>query len=116
MFLFIFSFADECFDLLLPIVLDVIFFAFLFRRSMFVDKFLLWKVFPVCCLRWILQFAVFGCPPGADPLLKDHETVGLIDAVQRLVAVWSKKEFVQSATMEQQACILSRSFNSLIQC
>ncbi|KAH9776638.1 Telomere reg-2 domain-containing protein [Citrus sinensis] len=72
-------------------------------RSMFVDKFLLWKVFPVCCLRWILQFAVFGCPPVADPLSKDHETVGLIDTVQRLVAVWSKKEFVQSATMEQQA-------------
>lgn len=78
------------------------------------DKFLLWKVFPVCCLRWILQFAVFGCPPVADPLSKDHETVGLIDTVQRLVAVWSKKEFVQSATMEQQACILSHSFNCLI--
>ncbi|KAH9720684.1 Telomere reg-2 domain-containing protein [Citrus sinensis] len=75
-------------------------------RSMFVDKFLLWKVFPVCCLRWILQFAVFGCPPVADPLSKDHETVGLIDTVQRLVAVWSKKEFVQLATMEQQACRL----------
>ncbi|KAJ0048574.1 hypothetical protein Pint_15630 [Pistacia integerrima] len=74
-------------------------------RSMFVDKFLLWKVFPICCLRWILQFAVFECPPVADPLTKDHETQGLLDTVQRLVSVWSKREFVLSATMEQQAYV-----------
>ncbi|XP_031251325.1 telomere length regulation protein TEL2 homolog [Pistacia vera] len=74
-------------------------------RSMFVDKFLLWKVFPICCLRWILQFAVFECPPVAGPLTKDHETQGLLDTVQRLVSVWSKREFVLSATMEQQAYV-----------
>ncbi|KAL5748273.1 hypothetical protein ACOSQ2_025570 [Xanthoceras sorbifolium] len=74
-------------------------------RSLFVDKFLLWRVFPVCCLRWILQFSVFKCPPDADPLLKEHDTHGFLDTVQRLVAVWSKREFVQSAPMEQQAYV-----------
>ncbi|RLM93090.1 hypothetical protein C2845_PM08G09040 [Panicum miliaceum] len=34
-------------------------------RSMFVDKFLLWKTFPLCCLRWILHYAVFECPPNS---------------------------------------------------
>ncbi|KAI9173884.1 hypothetical protein LWI28_008063 [Acer negundo] len=74
-------------------------------RSLFVDKFLLWKVFPVCCLRWILQFAIFECPPDADPLSKDHDIQGFLDTVQRLTAVWSKKEFVQSTPMEQQAYV-----------
>ncbi|RDX87738.1 Telomere length regulation protein TEL2-like protein, partial [Mucuna pruriens] len=72
-------------------------------RSMFVDKFLLWKVFPVSCLKWILQFAVHECPPGT--LLSGHNRLGLLNTVQRLVAVWSKKEFVQTAPIEQQAYI-----------
>ncbi|KAK9278448.1 hypothetical protein L1049_028013 [Liquidambar formosana] len=76
-------------------------------KSMFVDKFLLWKVFPLCCLRWILQFSVLECPPDADSLTKGHSTSGLLDAVQRLLAVWSKREFVQSAEIEQQAYITS---------
>lgn len=84
-------------------------FSFSFR-SMFIDKFLLWKVFPLCCLRWILQFAVLECPPGANSLTKGHNTRGLIDTVQHLVAVWSKQEFVQSAPIEQQTCILPLSF------
>lgn len=74
-------------------------------KSMFVEKFLLWKVFPLCCLRWILQFSVLECSPVADSLTKGHSTSGLLDAVQRLVAVWSKREFVQSAPTEQQAYI-----------
>lgn len=74
-------------------------------RSMFIDKFLLWKVFPLCCLRWILQFAVLECPPGANSLTKGHNTRGLIDTVQHLVTVWSKQEFVQSAPIEQQTYI-----------
>jgi len=73
-------------------------------RSMFVDKFLLWKVFPVSCLKWILQFAVHECPPGSS--LSEHNRAGLLNTVQRLMAVWSKKEFVQTAPIEQQACIL----------
>ncbi|XP_017421609.1 uncharacterized protein LOC108331442 isoform X3 [Vigna angularis] len=72
-------------------------------RSMFVDKFLLWKVFPVSCLKWILQFAVHECPPGS--LLSEHNRPGLLNTVQRLMAVWSKKEFVQTAPIEQQAYI-----------
>ncbi|XP_075662272.1 uncharacterized protein LOC142631834 isoform X2 [Castanea sativa] len=71
-------------------------------RSMFVDKFLHWKIFPICCLRWILQFAVLECPPDASSLTKSHNIHGLLDTVQRLLAAWSKKEYVQSATMEQQ--------------
>ena len=70
------------------------------------EKFLLWKVFPVRCLRWILQFAVLECPPNTAPKMKDHNTRGLLEAVQRLLVVWSKREFVQSAPIEQQACIL----------
>ncbi|XWS51359.1 hypothetical protein CRYUN_Cryun12cG0170100 [Craigia yunnanensis] len=75
-------------------------------RSMFVDKFLLWKVFPICCLRWILQFAVLECPPITNSQTKGHKTTnGLLDTVQRLAAVWSKRDFVQSAPVEQQAYI-----------
>ncbi|KAH1131352.1 hypothetical protein J1N35_002730 [Gossypium stocksii] len=75
-------------------------------RSVFVDKFLLWKVFPVCCLQWILQFAVLECSPIKDSWTKGHETTnGLLDIVQRLAAVWSKRDFVQSAPLEQQAYI-----------
>ncbi|KAI4343658.1 hypothetical protein L6164_010980 [Bauhinia variegata] len=71
-------------------------------RSMFVDKFLLWKVFPLSCLTWILQFAVHECPP--DTTLSGNRP-GLLNTVQHLVAVWCKKEFVQTASIEQQAYI-----------
>ncbi|KAK8586451.1 hypothetical protein V6N13_010043 [Hibiscus sabdariffa] len=75
-------------------------------RSMFVEKFLLWKVFPVCCLRWILQFAVLEYSPINDLQTKGHETTnGLLHTVERLAAVWSKRDFVQSAPLEQQAYI-----------
>lgn len=73
-------------------------------RSMFIDKFLLWKVFPVSCLKWILQFAVRECPPSTS--ISGHNRPGLLKIVQRLLATWSKKEFVQTAPIEQQACIL----------
>lgn len=73
-------------------------------RSMFIDKFLLWKVFPVSCLKWILQFAVRECPPSTS--ISGHNYPGLLKIVQRLLATWSKKEFVQTAPIEQQACIL----------
>ncbi|KAK7411048.1 hypothetical protein VNO78_02399 [Psophocarpus tetragonolobus] len=72
-------------------------------RSMFIDKFLLWKVFPVSCLKWILQFAVLECPPGTS--LSGHNFPGLLNTVQRLVTAWSKKEFVQTTTIEQQGYI-----------
>nr|XP_027190289.1 telomere length regulation protein TEL2 homolog isoform X2 [Cicer arietinum] len=72
-------------------------------RSMFVDKFLLWKVFPFSCLKWILQFAVYECPPSTS--LSGHNRPGLLKTVHRLAATWSKKEFVQTAPIEQQAYI-----------
>ncbi|KAL4566649.1 hypothetical protein LXL04_030769 [Taraxacum kok-saghyz] len=72
-------------------------------KSMFTERFLLWKVFPVCCLRWILQFSVLQCPP--DTKGKSVNYRHLLDVIQRLLAVWSKREFVQSAPLEQQAYI-----------
>lgn len=74
-------------------------------RSLFLDKFLLWKIFPFCCLRWIIQFAVFECPPVSNSLTKGCETRGLVDMMQHLMAVWSRREFVQSTPMEQQAYV-----------
>ncbi|KAL1301400.1 hypothetical protein HN51_046035 [Arachis hypogaea] len=72
-------------------------------RSMFVDKFLLWKVFPITCLKWILQFAVHECPPGNS--LSGHNHPRFSNVVERLLTTWSKKEFVQTAPIEQQAYI-----------
>lgn len=72
---------------------------------MFVDKFFLWKVFPICCLRWIIHFAILECSPDALGT-KVHNVPGIVDTVRRLVVVWSKQEFLQSATLEQQICIL----------
>jgi telomere length regulation protein len=72
-------------------------------RAMFVEKFLLWKVFPVRCLRWILHFAVLEYPPNSIPGIKDKKSNSISETVQRLLVVWSKREYVQSAPIEQQA-------------
>ncbi|XP_024976504.1 telomere length regulation protein TEL2 homolog isoform X1 [Cynara cardunculus var. scolymus] len=72
-------------------------------RSMFIERFLLWKVFPVCCLKWILQFSVLQCPPDTAFKIKSQKHCNILDTTQRLLAVWSKREFVQSAPVEQQA-------------
>ncbi|XP_071692455.1 uncharacterized protein [Rutidosis leptorrhynchoides] len=74
-------------------------------RSMFTERFLLWKVFPVCCLRWILQFSVLQCPPDTVLKVKSQSQCNPLDITKRLLAVWSKKEFVQSAPVEQQSYI-----------
>ncbi|XP_019175514.1 PREDICTED: telomere length regulation protein TEL2 homolog [Ipomoea nil] len=74
-------------------------------RSMFREKFLLWKVFPICCSRWILHFAVFECAPSTSLAPKACNVHALMDTVQHLTTVWSKREFVQSAPIEQQAYI-----------
>lgn len=71
-------------------------------RFAFREKFLLWKRFPTCCLRWILHFAVLECDPDNALSVKSVNTQGLPETVQRLVAAWSKSEFVQSAPIEQQ--------------
>ncbi|KAK4363862.1 hypothetical protein RND71_015220 [Anisodus tanguticus] len=72
-------------------------------RSMFLEKFLLWKVFPSNCLRWILHFAVFQCSPENSSSVKACNLRTLSETVQRLVTAWSKLEFVQSTSIEQQA-------------
>ncbi|KAK9080539.1 hypothetical protein SSX86_000297 [Deinandra increscens subsp. villosa] len=72
-------------------------------RSMFTERFLLWKLFPVCCLRWILQFSVLQCPPDTVFNSKSQNHRNLLDTTNRLLGVWSKREFVQSAPIEQQA-------------
>ncbi|KAK9117429.1 hypothetical protein Sjap_016376 [Stephania japonica] len=56
-------------------------------RSMFVDKFLLWKVFPVCCLRWILQFAILKCPPSGNGLARGENVRMLLERIQYVVPV-----------------------------
>ncbi|KAG8379406.1 hypothetical protein BUALT_Bualt07G0085200 [Buddleja alternifolia] len=73
-------------------------------RFIFVEKFLLWKVFPICCLRWILHFAVLECTPDSASL-RSYNGRGLSETVHRLVVAWSRKEFVQSSPTEQQAYV-----------
>lgn len=69
------------------------------------EKFLLWKVFPTCCLRWIIHFAVLECPPGSASS-KSYNAQSLSDTVHHLIVAWSRREFVQSSPTEQQICIL----------
>jgi telomere length regulation protein len=73
---------------------------------MFVDKFLFWKVLPVSCLRWILQYSIFEVAPASEAEIKWQKPPHFVDTIQHLVSIWSKREFVQSSSMEQQACIL----------
>ncbi|CAL5057312.1 unnamed protein product [Urochloa decumbens] len=74
-------------------------------RAMFVDKFLLWKTFPLCCLRWILHYAVFECAPNSATETLMQRTPNFFGTLQSLVSIWSRKEFVQSYSVEQQAYI-----------
>ncbi|PUZ57366.1 hypothetical protein GQ55_5G425300 [Panicum hallii var. hallii] len=74
-------------------------------RSMFADKFLLWKTFPLRCLRWILHYAVFECPPNSATETLMQRTPDFFGTLQSLVSIWSRKEFVQSYSVEQQAYI-----------
>ncbi|XP_049356523.1 uncharacterized protein LOC125821156 isoform X1 [Solanum verrucosum] len=74
-------------------------------RSMFLEKFLVWKVFPSNCLRWILHFAVFQCSPEKSSSVKSCNLRTLSETLQRLVMTWSKRDFVQSISIEQQAYI-----------
>lgn len=76
-------------------------------KSMFVNKFLLWKVFPLSCLRWILQVSVFKSPPNDSGQTTGVAATSLLDTLQNLLAVWSKPDFVQSSPLEQQAYITS---------
>jgi len=74
-------------------------------RTLFTEKFLLWKVFPVPCLRWILQFAVFRCSPVTTGCLQEQTKKIQFEVVRRLIELWAKRDFVQQASMSQQAYI-----------
>ncbi|KAK9673041.1 hypothetical protein RND81_12G142200, partial [Saponaria officinalis] len=54
-------------------------------RFLFVEKFVLLKVFPLRCLKWILQFSVFGCPPEDGKLKKGEKKQLLLETVQCVV-------------------------------
>eukprot|EP00249_Psilotum_nudum_P015616 c25430_g1_i1 orf=372-3560(-) len=75
-------------------------------RALFTEKFLLWKVFPICCLRWILHFAVLCCPPrthdsGSPMWAKEKQLQKVV--VKHIVEVWAEETFIQSVPMQQQA-------------
>ncbi|CAB88328.1 putative protein [Arabidopsis thaliana] len=46
---------------------------------------------------------VLECPPVTNTLAKGDVTQGLLETTQRLASVWSKREFLQSVQLEQQA-------------
>lgn len=77
-------------------------------RSMFTEKFLLWKVFPIRCLRWILHFVVLCCPPGQSAFsltsrTKDNKLQ--INVIRHIIEVWAGESFIQSCEMQQQAYV-----------
>lgn len=74
-------------------------------RTLFTEKFLFWKVFPVSCLRWILQFAVFRSSPVMVGCLQEQTNKIQFEVVRHLVELWAKIDFVQQASMSQQAYI-----------
>uniref|UniRef100_A0A0E0K1Z7 Uncharacterized protein n=1 Tax=Oryza punctata TaxID=4537 RepID=A0A0E0K1Z7_ORYPU len=51
-------------------------------RAMFVDKFLLWKTFPLCCLRWILHYAVFEFPPNSGTETQKQRTSSFLGRLE----------------------------------
>ncbi|CAA6664176.1 unnamed protein product [Spirodela intermedia] len=72
-------------------------------RAMFSEKFLLWKVFPIRCLKWVLQFSVLECNPSVGTERMGQNSERFLEIVQCMIGLWSKREFVQSTSMEQQA-------------
>ncbi|ESQ45708.1 hypothetical protein EUTSA_v10010098mg [Eutrema salsugineum] len=51
------------------------------------------------------SFSVLECPPVTNKLAKGDITNGLLETTQRIASVWSKEEFLQSVSLEQQAYI-----------
>lgn len=77
-------------------------------RSLFTDRFLLWTVLPICCLRWVLQFAVFRCPPeekASNLTSRINMDKSQKDVIKHLVEVWAEDKFIQSVEMQQQSYI-----------
>lgn len=72
----------------------------------FLDKCLFVKILPIRCLRWVLQFSVLHTPitiaSGKKVLQLDT------GVVTRLAQVWATNDFIRSASLPKQACILIR--------
>ena len=82
-------------------------------RIVFLYKCLFVKILPIRCLRWILRFRVLHKPTTSvahERLLEKIDT----EVVGRLAQVWSSNDFIRSASLPKQACILSEVANSFI--
>ncbi|XP_059066178.1 uncharacterized protein LOC131857531 [Cryptomeria japonica] len=73
--------------------------------ALFTERFLLWKVFPISCLRWILQFSVFRSSPASKEHSQEDTNNIQLNIVRHLVQIWAKRDFIQSTSMEQQSYI-----------
>lgn len=81
------------------------------------EKCLFVKILPIRCLRWILQFGVLHKPTASVALERLPEKRELqmdTEVVSRLAQVWSSNDFIRSASLPKQACILSEVANSFI--
>ncbi|CAM6129063.1 unnamed protein product [Calypogeia fissa] len=74
-------------------------------RSMFTEKFLFAKILPIRCLKWVLDFAILQSPPASDQWVQPEGNGSKLqkNVVRRLAEEWAAKEFIQSASVQQQA-------------
>lgn len=76
-------------------------------RMVLLEKCLLVKILPIRCLRWILQFGVLHKPTASvEPEPEKRALQIETEVVNRLAQVWSSNDFVRTATLPKQACIL----------
>lgn len=61
---------------------------------------------PICCLRWILQFAVFRSAFGNENhTSKINLGSAQMAVIRHLVEVWSEEKFIQAGDMQLQSCM-----------
>lgn len=73
------------------------------------EKFLFIKILPIRILKWILQLAVLQSPPIPEalrPSPQKQEKHVETEIVKRLAQAWSSNDFIRSASLPKQACIL----------
>ncbi|KAI5083844.1 hypothetical protein GOP47_0000013 [Adiantum capillus-veneris] len=73
-------------------------------RLLFTEKVLYWTNVPFRCLRWILYFAVFFCPPveaASSSFIRFSLDESQIDIIKHLVDVWAAERFIQSAEIQK---------------
>ena len=74
---------------------------------------------PICCLKWILQFAVFKSPfekESSDHTSKTNIGNSQRAVIQHLVEVWSGEKFIQAGEMQLQSCIFDITAWSCTKC